>query len=144
MNTVNEITEILPIHITERDKNRLQKLIASAMTEKDSREDLTALAAELDRATVVESRKVPRNVVTMNSRVAVIDLDTSERLNFTLVFPEDADSENNKISVLAPIGAGMLGYHTGDEFAWDVPAGKRRFKIAKVTYQPEAKKHFHL
>lgn len=144
MSSTTKTNGDLPIRITEQDKTRLQKLIATMRREKDLRDDLTALSVELDRAIVVEPEKIPSDVVTMNSQVAIIDLDTSERLIFTLVFPEDADADQNKVSVLAPIGSGMLGYHAGDEFEWGVPAGKRRFKIAEVTYQPEAKKHFHL
>jgi regulator of nucleoside diphosphate kinase len=134
----------LPIYITDQDKNRLEKMIAGIKSNPMRRDDFSLLASELDRATTVDSGRMPRNVVTMNSRVAIIDQDTSERLIFTLVFPEDADAEENKISVLAPVGAGMLGYRVGDEFEWIVPAGKRRFIIAKVLHQPDAKKNFRL
>ena len=48
----------------------------------------------------------------------------------TLIWREDF--------VLAPIGAGMLGYRVGDEFEWKVPEGVRRMKVMKVHYQPEA------
>lgn len=133
-----------PIHITEHNKFRLEKLIIAAQRDFDFRDDLSSLSAELARATIIDSGKIPKNVVTMNSQVTLIDLDTAERLTFFLVFPENADPEEGRFSVLAPIGTGVLGYRTGDEFEWDVPAGKRRFKIAKVTYQPGAKRHFHL
>lgn len=132
------------ICVTNQDKARLKILIDANERERVQRDDLSALAYELDRATVVEPEVIPRNTVTMNSRVSVVDLDTSERFAFTLVFPKDADQDAKKISVLAPLGSGMLGYRTGDEFEWNVPAGKRRLKIARVSYQPEAKKHFHL
>ncbi len=135
MNTL----QISPIYITHRDKRRLEKLIEKLERDPMNRDNLTSLVTELDRAKTVRSKDMPRNVVTMNSRVAVVDLDTSERLALTLVFPEDADVEKNKISVLAPIGSGILGYRVGDEFEWEVPEGKRRFTIAKVVYQPEAK-----
>lgn len=78
----------------------------------------------------------------MNSRADLLDLDTAETVTFTLVFPQDADLEEEKISVLAPIGAGMLGYRIGDEFEWNVPQGIRQMKVAKVHYQPEAAGHF--
>ena len=74
----------------------------------------------------------------MNSRADLIDLDTNETVTFTLVFPQDAWLDEDKISVLAPIGAGMLGYRVGDEFEWKVPQGVRRMKVVKVRYQPEA------
>jgi len=43
-----------------------------------------------------------------------------------------------KISILAPIATALLGYREGDEIEWPTPGGRRRFKIVKVLYQPEA------
>ena len=139
-----ETLQTLPIYITEQDKNRLQSMIQKYLRGKDQREDLTTLSAELNRAVTVDADQIPPNVVTMNSKISIVDLDTSEKLSFTLVFPEDAEPDDNKFSVLAPIGSGVLGYRVEDEFEWEVPAGIRRFKITKISYQPEAKKHFHL
>ncbi len=140
MNTIKRNKkQTLPIYITHQDKRRLKNMIERLKQDRMNRDDLTSLDTELDRAITVRSREMPRNVVTMNSRVAIVDLDTCERQTFRLVFPEDADAEKNKISVLAPIGSGMLGYRVGDEFVWDVPEGTRRFTIAKVVYQPEAR-----
>jgi len=81
---------------------------------------------------------VPPDVITMNSRVRLYDLDADEELIFTLVFPEDADPAENKISVLAPIGMAMLGYRVGDTFEWEVPAGISRLRVLEILYQPEA------
>lgn len=66
------------------------------------------------------------------------DLDTGETVTFTFVFPQDADLVEEKISVLASMGGGMLGYRVGDEFEWNVPQGVRRMKVSKVHYQSEA------
>lgn len=141
INLINKMAaaQSSPIYITHRDKSRLEKMIAELKRKPMNRDDLTSLVTELGRATTVESQDIPEDVVTMNSRVAIIDKDTSEKMTFTLVFPEEADAENNKISVLAPIGSGMLGYRVGDEFEWAVPDGTRRFVIAEVVYQPEAR-----
>jgi regulator of nucleoside diphosphate kinase len=62
----------------------------------------------------------------------------------TLVFPDDADIDQNRISVLAPIGTAMLGYSVGDAFEWQVPAGLTRFKVKEILYQPEASGDYHL
>jgi regulator of nucleoside diphosphate kinase len=67
-----------------------------------------------------------------------VDLDSSKEYEYTLVFPENADSTTGKISILAPVGTAMLGYRVGDVIEWVVPAGKRRLKVEKVLYQPEA------
>jgi regulator of nucleoside diphosphate kinase len=127
------------IYVTSQDKQRLQDLLAvTAASDPRQQGDWKELADELSRAIVVEPNAVPPDVITMNSRADLIDLDTGETVTFTLAFPQDASVEEEKISVLAPIGAGMLGYRVGDEFEWNVPQGIRRMKVAKVHYQPEA------
>lgn len=131
-------SQSVAIQITEQDKARLEDVIGAIQRGGNRREDLSSLIKELNRATVVKGNAISRNVVTMNSRVAIIDQDTSERMTFTLVFPQDADADADKISVLSPIGSAVLGYKTGDEVRWAVPAGIRRFTIAKVEFQPEA------
>jgi regulator of nucleoside diphosphate kinase len=128
-----------PIHITSRDKERLEDLLAEAAAMRvQPRADLQALEQELRRAEVVDPGEIPADIITMNSRAEMHDLETGERLTFTLVFPSQARIEEEKISVFAPIGAGMLGYRVGDEFEWQVPDGVRRMRVTKIHYQPEA------
>jgi len=132
------------IFITAFDKERLEELIAVAREfGEHAREDLDDLAAELDRASVVDSAKVPPNVVTMNSKVVLHDLDTSEEETYVLAFPNEADAGSGAISVLAPVGTAILGYRQGDVVEWPVPSGTRRIRIAKILYQPEAAGDFH-
>jgi regulator of nucleoside diphosphate kinase len=134
-----------PIRVTEFDLERLKKLVEDAQRTKYRKSDyLTKLQMELDRAKVVKPLKVPSDVITMNSRVTVVDLDTGKEEVYTLVFPEDANAAEGKISVLAPIGTAMLGYEVGDTFEWEVPAGIRRLQVKKILYQPEAAGDYHL
>ena len=132
------------IYITSQDKQRLEELLAE-VADSDPRKqgDLKALGEELRRAVIVDPKEVPADVITMNSRAELLDLDSGETVTFRLVFPPEANIEEEKISVLAPIGAGMLGYRAGDEFEWKVPEGVRRMKVIKVHYQPEAAGDFH-
>jgi regulator of nucleoside diphosphate kinase len=134
-----------PIYITEFDRDRLQKLIVEAQaTDYRKSEYLEKLKTEISRAKVVAPQDIPSNVITMNSIVELKDLDTGEKETYTLVFPEDSDPSQGKISVLAPIGTGMLGYKVGDTFEWDVPAGKRRLQVTQIIFQPEASGNFQL
>lgn len=126
------------IMITEPDLERLQALLAQQRATSGSSAHLAKLQAELDKALVVKPKEVPGDVVTMRSTVELADLDTGETEVHTLVFPEEADIAQGKLSVLAPIGTAMLGYRVGDEFEWEVPAGVRRLRVSKVLYQPEA------
>jgi regulator of nucleoside diphosphate kinase len=127
------------IYITSNDYRRLLDLLEIAKSNHvRDRGDLTGLEAELERAVVVDAKEVPADVITMNARADLIDLGTGEKVTFTVVFPRDANVDEGRISVLAPLGAAMLGYRSGDEFEWEVPYGTRRFKVAKILYQPEA------
>jgi regulator of nucleoside diphosphate kinase len=128
-----------PIHITSRDKQLLEDLLAQVEAMRsEPRTDLAALSAELQRAVIVQPDEIPADVITMDTRAEMLDLETGETVTFTLVFPSQANIDEEKISVLAPIGAGMLGYRVGDEFEWRVPAGIRRMRVTKIHYQPEA------
>jgi regulator of nucleoside diphosphate kinase len=133
------------IYITEFDMKRLRELIDEAKRlDRRGNEYLESLEGELSRGILVAPTDVPPDVVTMNSRVNLVDLDTGEEMVCTLVFPNEADVAQSKISVLAPIGTAMLGYRVGDTFEWKVPDGIRRLEIKGVLYQPEAAGDYHL
>jgi regulator of nucleoside diphosphate kinase len=133
------------ILITELDRQRLIDLIVEAQSgEYRGSIYLEKLRGELDRAQIVSPQQIPGDVITMNSKVIVRDLDSGEDETYTLVYPEQANAAEGKISVLAPIGTAMLGYRIGDVFEWEVPAGKRRLRIEKILYQPEASGDYEL
>ncbi|HMJ89108.1 MAG TPA: nucleoside diphosphate kinase regulator [Candidatus Acidoferrum sp.] len=128
-----------PIHITAPDKQRLDDLLAEVeATDPRLWNDLKPLVEELQRAVVVHPREIAGDIITMNSRAELLDLANGETVTFTLVFPPEANVDEERISILAPIGAGMLGYRVGDEFKWPVPQGVRRMKVTRIDYQPEA------
>ena len=133
------------IYITKFDLERLEELLAVAgeFSYRD-RGDLEELEAELQKGKLVDSKEVPPNVVTMNSRVRLVDVDKDQPMVFTLVFPKDADIDAGKLSILSPIGTAIFGYSVGDVIEWRVPAGIRRIKIEEVLYQPEAAGDYHL
>ena len=133
------------IYITEYDLKRLRELIEEARRiDRRGNEYLDSLVTELSRGKVVAPTEVPPDVVTMNSKVSLMDLDTHEEMVYILVFPQDADRTQSKISVLAPIGTAMLGYRVGDVFEWQVPDGIRRLQVKQILYQPEASGDYHL
>jgi regulator of nucleoside diphosphate kinase len=133
------------ICMTEFDKERLDKLIADAEEFNGyPGKDLESLEEELDKAIIVSSEDIPRDVVTMNSKVVLRDLKTSETMTCVLVFPKNANIDTGAISVLAPIGTAILGYAKGDVVEWPVPSGMRHLSIDEILYQPEASGDFHL
>jgi len=133
------------IYMTGYDKDRLTKLIED-IQDSDSQDKnyLTALQEELDHAKVVSSSDIPKDVITMNSQVCLVDQSTQKEEVLTLVFPQDADISQGRISVLAPIGTAMLGYRVDQVFQWKVPVGERTLKVKEILYQPEAAGDYHL
>jgi regulator of nucleoside diphosphate kinase len=123
------------IVLSRFDQERLERLLDKV----GPRPDLDALREEIERAEIVEPEAVPRNVVTMNSRVRFVDEESNRESEVTLVFPGQADIESDRISVLAPVGSALLGLSVGDSIHWPLPnARKRRLRVIAVTYQPEA------
>jgi regulator of nucleoside diphosphate kinase len=52
-----------------------------------------------------------------------------------IVLPEDANADDGKVSVLAPVGAALLGLETGQAIDWRFPAGEvRRLRIEEVLH----------
>jgi regulator of nucleoside diphosphate kinase len=133
------------IYITEFDLKRLKELIKVAEEFGDKRvvRYLEELDEELDRAEAMKPQEIPDDVITMNSTFRLRDVDTDQETVYTLVFPGDADSARGKVSILAPIGTAVLGYKIGDMIEWEVPAGRKRFKVEQIVYQPEAAGDYH-
>ncbi len=125
------------IYVTEIDKARLQSLLAV-----EEELPMADLEHEIERAVVVEPQSVAGDVVTMNSRV-VLHLD-DEKHEVALVYPQDADERDRRLSVLSEIGTAILGYQEGDAIDWMVTDHTRRIRIGKVVYQPESSGDLHL
>lgn len=122
-----------PILITDADLERLRPVLDANDTPLSE-----ALDSELQRAIVVRQREVPPDVVTMNSDVVYEDCATGVRRTVRVVYPKDADAAAGRVSVLAPIGAALLGLHVGQEIEWRVPTGTKRIRVIEIPYQPEA------
>jgi regulator of nucleoside diphosphate kinase len=124
--------------ITTADRQRLGTLIDKAMeVGLVERRYLNDLEVELESAVAVDPHEAPADVITMNSTARLRDLDTGETVEYTLVYPRDANPDDHRVSVLAPVGTAMIGYRKGEVIEWPVPAGTIRFKVEDVVYQPE-------
>jgi len=127
------------IVVTYRDYYRLTKVLSEESRHSAGNEiNLRKLADELYRARKVAPEEVPSTVVTMNSEIEFIDLDSNTTKKLKLVYPRNADIRKGQISVTTPVGTAILGYEKGDVIEWEVPAGKKRFLIRDILYQPEA------
>lgn len=97
------------------------------------------LAEELDRAIVVPSDRIPKNVVTMNSRLVYSDENSGTTREVELVYPDEADPMAGRVSVLAPVGCALLGLGAGQSIDWSLPSGQvHRLRVERVLFQPQS------
>jgi regulator of nucleoside diphosphate kinase len=96
------------------------------------------LDGELSRAEILPAGEMPSNVVTLNSRARILDEQTRKEREITIV-PPDAPPGEGKVSVLAPLGAAVIGLSEGQVIEWPMPSGEnRRFRVIRVLSQPPA------
>jgi transcription elongation factor GreA len=87
----------------------------------------------LSRAKVVNSEDFPDGEVSVLCSVQVLDLKHKEEITFTLVSPDEADFELDKISITSPLGKALLGKKVGDIVLVEVPENKIEYKILKIS-----------
>jgi len=126
------------IYITEQDLECLILLLDIHILRNNDQEDhIEKLINNLDKANIIDEELVPDELVIINSRVSVTDLDSRKKLTFDLLSNEIADLADGKVSVLAPMGAAVLGYRTGDIVELSILKLKKRFKIEGVLHKKQ-------
>ena len=126
------------IYLTQTDLDRLLDMVEAYSAGSGGRR-FEQLERELVRAVVVRRDEIPKDVVTMNSRVVFENETTGERLEVKLVYPREANIDEGRISILVPVGTALLGLRVGQSIDWELPNGKKnRYRVVGVPYQPEA------
>jgi regulator of nucleoside diphosphate kinase len=130
--------------ISTFDKQRLSRLLDVLDRDEEEREEVQSLEREIERGAVMRPEEMPADVVTMNSSVRVTDLESGKSRVYTIVFPSEANYEQGKISILAPLGVALLGYRVGDTVECNVPRGVCHLRIDEIVFQPEKAGAYHL
>lgn len=127
------------IKITGTDYVRLSALISTLKKSRNGEPDnLTVLSEEIVRAERVDPQQISPEVVTMNSTVEIVDLDTNKLMTVKLVYPKDADFKKGNVSILSLLGSALLGYKVGSKVSYKVPMGTKEMVIKNIVYQPES------
>ncbi|MEP6840801.1 MAG: nucleoside diphosphate kinase regulator [Bradyrhizobium sp.] len=117
-------TQLPPIKIRQAESKRLAHLAeASAETVPATAE---FLAREIERATVVPDTAPLAGIVGMESEVTFRDDATGLQKQVTLVYPNAADIDAGRVSVLTPIGAALIGLSAGQAISFETPSGEQR------------------
>ena len=119
------------IVVSQHDMDRLDAMLESPQWRRHAAAD--ALLAELARAEVRDAADMPAGVVSMHSRVECVDERSGDRHELTLVFPQEADVDAGKVSILAPVGSALLGLSIGQSIDWTTPEGRSlRLRVTAV------------
>ncbi|HOM05560.1 MAG TPA: transcription elongation factor GreA [Candidatus Kapabacteria bacterium] len=94
---------------------------------------IAKLSQILAKAQVIKAEEFPDDKVYILSNVTMKNLATGATVTYKLVSAEEADFEQNKISVNSPLGKAMMGKKVGDIVEVKVPAGVNRFEILSIS-----------
>jgi regulator of nucleoside diphosphate kinase len=124
------------IILSAEDYERLSALAHAASKRMPDLAD--ELADEIGRARVLARGKHPQHIVCMNSEVEFRDDTTGKVQTVTLVYPEEADISQHKISVLTPVGTALIGLKNGHSITWETPNGEVRQLTVLSVREPDA------
>ena len=87
----------------------------------------------LEHARVIDPDNLPKDRVSLLSRVEFTNLTTNTRMKLEIVSPHEMNLEAGKISLKSPIGAALMGKKVGEIVEVQVPAGTLRLRIESIT-----------
>ncbi len=124
-----------PIHLIETEADRLTDLAVGAAEALPEVSEL--LLTEIDRAQIHAAGTLPEGVVSMYSTITFLDGASGKTREVQLVYPGDADIGAGRISILTPIGAGLIGLSKGQSILWpDRDGNERTLEIVDVRPAP--------
>ena len=94
---------------------------------------ISKLEQTLARARIIDSKDLPNDKIYILSNVTLKDVKTKKVLTYKLVSPEEANFDENKISVTSPIGKGLIGKKVNDVVKIAVPAGELSYQIIDIS-----------
>ena len=117
---LGDLSENAEYHAAKEAQGHLERKIAE-------------LADKLSRVRSIDIDQIPSDKAYIFADVAVKDLSDGEEITYRLVPPEEADTDNDVISVKSPVGAALLGKAVGDVVEVKAPAGAIRYEIIKIS-----------
>jgi transcription elongation factor GreA len=117
---MGDLAENAEYHAAKEAQTHLERKIAE-------------LEYKLARVRTIDTDQIPDDKIYLFAKTLVKDQHSGEEIEYTIVPPEEADVDNDMISVKSPIGAALLGKAVGDMVEINVPAGMLKYQILKIT-----------
>lgn len=93
---------------------------------------IVTLENMLKNAVVVDESEIPKDVVSVGSKVKVKDYEFDEEVEYSIVGSAEADPMNFKISNESPVGSALIGKKVGDVVEVAVPSGVSKFEVLEI------------
>jgi len=132
----------------KKDRRKISKAIEEARLQGDISENAEYDAAKdaqahnaarmanvedkLTQVRIIEDENIPDDKIFIGALVTLKDLETDEKIQYMMVSPEEANYEDNKLSIQSPIGKALMGHQEGEELDIEIPAGVLKYKILKI------------
>ncbi|MFN4984697.1 MAG: transcription elongation factor GreA [Ignavibacteria bacterium] len=94
---------------------------------------ISRIQTTLAKAQVIDSRDFPDDKVYILSKVKLLNKKVNKSTEYQMVSPEEADFEQNKLSVTSPLGKALLGKTVGDIIETKVPAGVIQYEVLEIS-----------
>ena len=97
---------------------------------------LRQLEDRLARAQVIDPREQSGERVVFGATVVLVDVESEERITYTIVGEDEADVNHGLISVTSPVARAIMGREEGASVQVRVPKGMRELEIVEVRFEP--------
>ena len=88
----------------------------------------------LEHSRVIDPAQLPKDRVTLLSKVGFTNLDTGKSMSFTIVSPHEMNLEEHKLSLKSPIGQALMDKRVGDITEVHAPAGTIRLRVDSISF----------
>ncbi|MCP4684443.1 MAG: transcription elongation factor GreA [bacterium] len=116
---MGDLSENAEYHAAKESQGHLERKVAE-------------LEDKLSRVRTVDADQIPTDKVYLFAKVLVKDLDDGEEIEYTIAPADEADVDNDIISIKSPIGAGLLGKAVGEVAEIKIPVGVIRYEILRI------------
>lgn len=93
---------------------------------------ISRMQSALAKAQVISADDFPNDKVYILSRVTLLNRKTKKNIDYRLTSPEEADFEQNKLSVTSPLGKALLGTVVGDVVETKTPTGIVEYEVLTI------------
>jgi len=93
---------------------------------------LSDVESKLTKVRIIEDENIPGDKIYIGAIVNLKDLDTDEKITYQMLSPEEANYDENKLSIFSPVGKGLMGHAAGETIEIQVPAGVLKYEILKI------------